>query len=98
MNDIKLCYKSVYWWDGEYEGDCQLPENHLELYHFDGIHYYDDDNESRDEEQEKLEALIQEQVRLARIDELEIHQQDALQNPRHDWKYIENRIKELKNE
>jgi|GEM_PF-4501044 hypothetical protein len=30
------CRECVYWWDGEYEGNCELPEGH-EGHHFDGL-------------------------------------------------------------
>jgi hypothetical protein len=39
---LPLCGKHVYWWDGEYEGDCELPEGH-EGDHWDGRSWYDDD-------------------------------------------------------
>jgi hypothetical protein len=36
------CNEFVYWYDGEYEGNCELPSGH-EGDHFDGISWYDDD-------------------------------------------------------
>jgi hypothetical protein len=36
------CSRSVYWWDGEYEGECVLPEGHG-VVHYDGLSFYDDD-------------------------------------------------------
>lgn len=53
------CNMHVYWWDGEYDGDCELPKGHLEPFHYDGISYFDDDNNNRDYEQENLEKLMQ---------------------------------------
>ena len=44
----KLCGKTVYWWGGEYEGECELGEGH-EGDHFDGLSWYDDDgNQTHD--------------------------------------------------
>lgn len=42
-----LCERMVYWWDGEYEGSCELPKNHKGP-HFDGLSWFDDDNEEVD--------------------------------------------------
>lgn len=53
------CNKHVYWWNGEYDGDCELPKDHLEPFHYDGVSYFDDDNNNRDYEQENLEKLMQ---------------------------------------
>ncbi|WP_433730975.1 hypothetical protein ACQP2Y_21500 [Actinoplanes sp. CA-051413] len=36
------CGKLVYWWDGEYESNCELAASH-EGPHFDGLSWYDDD-------------------------------------------------------
>lgn len=36
---MENCNTSVFWWDGEYEGECRLPLNHIGP-HFDGISYY----------------------------------------------------------
>jgi hypothetical protein len=38
----ELCNYFVSWWDGEYEGNCELPENH-EGPHYDGLSWYNDD-------------------------------------------------------
>ena len=65
----ELCNKHVYWWDGEYDGDCELPKNHLYPFHYDGISYFDDDNNNRDNEQLCLEAYITQQVTAVRLDE-----------------------------
>lgn len=43
----KQCGVTVYWWDGEYEGECELPEGH-DGPHFDGMSWYDDDNQEVD--------------------------------------------------
>lgn len=40
------CGKTVYWWDGEYEGGCRLEAGHRpEDVHYDGLSWYNDDNE-----------------------------------------------------
>jgi hypothetical protein len=41
----------VYWWDGEYEGFCELPEGHGGD-HFDGAHWYDDEMNDKDPQHE----------------------------------------------
>lgn len=43
----KLCGEFVYWWDGEYEGNCELADGH-EGDHFDGLSWYNDDHECTD--------------------------------------------------
>lgn len=71
--DEELCGRSVHWWDGEYDGTCELPKNHLEPFHYDGVSYYDDDANSRDQEQENLEKLIMQLIaadRQALLDRL----------------------------
>lgn len=41
-----LCGRLVYWWDGEYEGNCELPAGHTPAdRHFDGLSWFNDDNE-----------------------------------------------------
>ena len=47
MSEPKACGRFVYWWDGEYEGDCERAEGH-DGDHFDGMSWYDDDMETRD--------------------------------------------------
>lgn len=42
------CPSRVYWWDGEYEGECGLPEGHNGP-HYDGLSWWNDDGESVDE-------------------------------------------------
>lgn len=37
-----LCAVEVFWWDGQYEGECKLPTDH-EGPHFDGLFWYGDD-------------------------------------------------------
>lgn len=46
-NTAELCGFSVYWWDGEYEGDCELAKGHTGD-HFDGLSWYDDEQENKD--------------------------------------------------
>jgi hypothetical protein len=41
-----LCASRVYWWDGEYEGECKLPEGH-DGDHTDGLSWWDDDGNDR---------------------------------------------------
>lgn len=43
----RRCGRTVYWWDGEYEGECELPAGHVGP-HFDGTHWFNDDNEEVD--------------------------------------------------
>lgn len=38
----EVCGKFVSWWDGEYEGTCELPEGHAGP-HYDGISCFDDE-------------------------------------------------------
>lgn len=35
----KLCNAFVYWWNGEYEGECELSDGH-EGPHYDGLSWY----------------------------------------------------------
>lgn len=44
---MKTCNKFVYWWDGEYEGNCELEDGH-DGDHFDGTSWFNDDNECMD--------------------------------------------------
>lgn len=39
-----LCGARAYWWDGEYEGECELTERHAGP-HYDGVSWFNDDNE-----------------------------------------------------
>lgn len=41
---VQTCGKFVSWWDGEYEGTCELPKDH-EGPHYDGISCFDDDGD-----------------------------------------------------
>ena len=53
-NDVhseELCNAFVYWWDGEYEGNCELLEGHTGD-HYDGISWYNDDSEDKTDEHE----------------------------------------------
>ncbi len=38
--------KSVSWWDGEYEGECELPMDHAGP-HYDGISCFTDEQETK---------------------------------------------------
>lgn len=49
QREPKPCGRSVYWWEGEYEGECKLPEGHKGD-HFDGLSWYDDEGEPKDDE------------------------------------------------
>jgi hypothetical protein len=49
------CGKFVYWWDGEYEGNCELPSGH-DGPHFDGLSWFNDDNEMVEEPDAKDRA------------------------------------------
>jgi hypothetical protein len=40
----EACGAPVYWWDGEYDNNCQLPDGH-DGPHFDGLSWFNDDNE-----------------------------------------------------
>lgn len=42
------CREPVSWWDGEYEGNCELAEGH-DGDHFDGMSWYNDDHERTDD-------------------------------------------------
>lgn len=44
---MDACGGRVYWWDGEYEGECVLPKGH-EGDHFDGLSWYNDAREPMD--------------------------------------------------
>lgn len=39
-----VCDKSVSWWDGEYEGTCELPDGHAGP-HYDGISCFTDEGD-----------------------------------------------------
>lgn len=39
------CGRTVYWWGGEYEGECKRPQGHRGD-HYDGSSWFDDDNEA----------------------------------------------------
>lgn len=55
MNDI--CGKSVSWWDGEYEGTCELPEGHKGP-HYDGISCFNDDSEEVELKQGPVKPIV----------------------------------------
>lgn len=56
-SDDDLCGKFVYWWDGEYEGECELPEGH-DGPHFDGLSWYDDDTTPVDAPEPRCEEMF----------------------------------------
>ena len=77
LDDKEKCNKHVYWWDGEYDGDCELPKGHLEPFHYDGVSYFDDDNNNRDFEQKNFETLLaQQQANLLQVIEDEVVGED----------------------
>lgn len=42
----KTCPASYYWWDGEAEGQCELPADHEpDDVHYGGLWWFDDNNE-----------------------------------------------------
>ena len=41
------CGRFISWWDGEYEGNCELPEGH-DGDHYDGLSWFNNDNENTD--------------------------------------------------
>jgi len=54
---MDICYAFVSWWNGEYEGNCELPPNH-EGDHWDGLSWFrEEDGEMicTDDEHEKEE-------------------------------------------
>lgn len=40
----ELCNKSISWWDGEYDGECELPKGHQGP-HYDGMSCFTDDGD-----------------------------------------------------
>lgn len=49
FHEKRLCWKPVYWWDGEYEGNCERDPEH-EGDHFDGLSWYTDEGEFGEED------------------------------------------------
>lgn len=48
---MNRCNEFVSWWDGEYEGNCEMPEGHRPSnLHYDGMSYFDDDGDEVREE------------------------------------------------
>jgi hypothetical protein len=47
------CRKIVFWWDGEYEGECELPDKH-DGPHYDGLSWFDDNGNEVDEPADPL--------------------------------------------
>lgn len=45
------CNAFVDWWDGEYEGYCELPKGH-EGDHFDGLSWFNEDRDCTDDQHE----------------------------------------------
>jgi hypothetical protein len=43
----EACGHFVYWWDGEYEGNCERPVGHPGD-HYDGMSWWNDDGDSTD--------------------------------------------------
>lgn len=41
------CGEVVMWYDGEYEGECELPKGHAGP-HYDGLSWFDDDRNEVD--------------------------------------------------
>ncbi len=68
---LEECGKTVSWWEGDYEGECELPKGHLEPFHYDGVSYYDSDGENRDIEQADLNVFISQERTAAQIEVLE---------------------------
>ena len=42
------CYLFVYWWDGEYEGNCELRKGHPPNFHYEGVSWFDDNSDPAD--------------------------------------------------
>lgn len=54
------CCQPVNWWEGEYEGTCELRLDHPPDLHFDGMSWYDDDQRERypdDATEEYIESV-----------------------------------------
>lgn len=54
---MKRCARFVSWWDGEYEGECELPEGHGGP-HFDGLSWYDDDMNEQEQRMSYETVLV----------------------------------------
>lgn len=65
MSTQTTCSRTVFWWDGEYEGQCALPPDH-EGDHHDGAFWFDDDNECVDHLHPEVEAVNPSVPRLVR--------------------------------
>lgn len=46
-DEAEGCGRHVYWWEGEYEDNCELRDGH-EGDHFDGLSWFNDENECVD--------------------------------------------------
>jgi len=55
---MDICYAFVSWWNGEYEGNCELSPNH-DGDHWDGVSWFREDEDGSmictDDEHEKEE-------------------------------------------
>jgi len=70
VDPICRCGKMVYWWDGEYEGGCELVTDH-EGPHYDGLSWYNDDNEEvSPPEEEKEHFRVAEEVPSDDVEDL----------------------------
>lgn len=43
-SESPACGRAVFWWAGEYEGECKLPAGH-DGPHFDGLHWFNDEGD-----------------------------------------------------
>src|SRR5690242_9518290 len=53
----KTCYRTLSWWGGEYEGNCELPQDHGGEIHWDGSYWYDEEHEEVYDPPSELELL-----------------------------------------
>jgi hypothetical protein len=54
-SQVRECAAPVYWWEGEYDMACELPEGH-DGPHFDGLSWFNDENEPVDDPTEQPSA------------------------------------------
>ena len=52
-----LCDEFIYWWDGEYEGNCERPLGHSGD-HYDGVSWYDDEHEDMTDNHRKIMDVV----------------------------------------
>lgn len=43
--DRLMCGQWVFWYDGEYEGQCERPPGHDPAFHYDGMSWFDDEGD-----------------------------------------------------